>query len=85
MSVGIVTIGLSIADEAVLQIVGLEGFALVVGGADATTLHLALGFAALIPAGIAAGWLANRHIPQKHFDAVVTVLMLVTSAHFCFG
>jgi len=52
---------------------------------DATTLHLALGFAALIPAGIAAGWLANRHIPQKHFDAVVTVLMLVTSAHLCFG
>jgi len=50
---------------------------------DATTLQLALRFAPLIPVGIAAGWLANRHLPQKHFDAVVTALMLVTSAHLC--
>ncbi len=48
---------------------------------DATTLQLALRFAPLIPVGIAAGWLANRHLPQRHFDTVVTVLMLATSAH----
>ena len=40
---GRLQIGLSVEEEAVLQIVGLDGFALVVGGADATTLRF--GFA----------------------------------------
>ena len=39
---GRIGIGLSVADEAVVNLVGLEGFALVFGGADATTLRFGL-------------------------------------------
>ena len=28
-------------------------------------------YAAAVPVGIAAGWWANRHVPQRHFDALV--------------
>ena len=37
-------VGLTVADEAVLNLVGLEGFALVFGGASSTTLHVGAGF-----------------------------------------
>jgi uncharacterized membrane protein YfcA len=46
---------------------------------DAATLALSLRYAAAVPVGIAAGWWANRHIPQRHFDAVVAGLMILTS------
>jgi uncharacterized protein len=46
---------------------------------DAATLALSWRYAAAVPAGIAAGWWANRHVPQRHFDALVAVLMLATS------
>ena len=46
---------------------------------DAATLALSLRYAAAVPAGIAAGWWANRHVPQRHFDALVAVLMIATS------
>jgi len=52
---------------------------------DAGTLALSLRYAAAVPFGIAAGWWANRHLPQKHFDAVVAVLMIVTSIHLLHG
>jgi len=46
---------------------------------DAATLALSLRYAAAVPVGIAAGWWANRRIPQRHFDAVVAGLMILTS------
>jgi uncharacterized membrane protein YfcA len=33
----------------------------------------------MIPLGVFAGWTANRLLPQRHFDVVVYVLLLVTS------
>lgn len=52
---------------------------------DAGTLALSLRYAAAVPFGIAAGWWANRHLPQRHFDTVVAVLMILTSMHLLFG
>jgi len=52
---------------------------------DAGTLALSLRYAAAVPFGIAAGWWANRHLPQRHFDTVVAVLMIVTSIHLLLG
>jgi uncharacterized membrane protein YfcA len=52
---------------------------------DAGTLALSLRYAAAIPVGIAAGWWANRLLPQRHFDNVVAVLMIVTSVHLLLG
>lgn len=49
------------------------------GLVDATTLGLGLRYVAAVPLGIAAGWWANRHIPQRHFDALVAGLMILTS------
>jgi uncharacterized membrane protein YfcA len=46
---------------------------------DTATLALSWRFAAAVPAGIAAGWWANRLVPQRHFDGLVSLLMLVTS------
>jgi hypothetical protein len=46
---------------------------------DAATLALSWRLSAAVPAGIAAGWWANRHVPQRHFDALVAVLMIATS------
>jgi uncharacterized membrane protein YfcA len=46
---------------------------------DAATLALSLRYAAAVPFGIALGWWANRHLPQRHFDAVVAGLMILTS------
>jgi len=46
---------------------------------DAATLALSLRYAAAVPIGIAAGWWANRHIPQRHFDSVVAGLMILSS------
>jgi uncharacterized membrane protein YfcA len=46
---------------------------------DAATLALSWRFAAAVPVGIAAGWWANRHVPQRHFDLLVAVLMIATS------
>jgi uncharacterized membrane protein YfcA len=51
---------------------------------DAATLALSWRFAAAVPAGIAAGWWANRHVPQRHFDALVAVLMIATSLELLF-
>ena len=45
----------------------------------AATLALSWRLAAAVPVGIAAGWWANRHVPQRHFDALVAVLMIATS------
>jgi uncharacterized protein len=45
----------------------------------AATIPLSLRFAAAVPVGIAVGWWANQHVPQKHFDALVALLMIVTS------
>jgi len=28
---------------------------------------------------------ANRHLPQRHFDAVVAALMIATSLHLLLG
>jgi uncharacterized protein len=33
----------------------------------------------MIPLGVFAGWTANRMLPQRHFDVVVYVLLLITS------
>ncbi len=52
---------------------------------DAGTLALSARYAAAVPLGIAAGWWANRHLPQRHFDAVVAALMVVTSLHLVLG
>lgn len=46
---------------------------------DAGTLGLSLRYAAAVPLGIAAGYWANRLLPQRHFDAVVAALMIATS------
>jgi uncharacterized protein len=51
---------------------------------DLGTLALSLRYAAAVPFGIGAGWWANRHLPQRHFDAVVAALMIATSAHLLF-
>jgi uncharacterized membrane protein YfcA len=48
---------------------------------DSATLALSLRYVAAVPLGIAAGWWANRHLPQRHFDAIVAGLMIVTSLH----
>jgi uncharacterized membrane protein YfcA len=45
----------------------------------AATLGLSLRYAAAVPLGIAAGWWATRHVPQKHFDAIIAGLMVLTS------
>lgn len=52
---------------------------------DRNTLLLASRYAVAIPIGIAAGWWANRLLPQRHFDAVVAGLMIVTSLHLLIG
>lgn len=52
---------------------------------DAGTLALSLRYAVAVPIGIAAGWWANRLVPQRHFDTVVAVLMIVTSIHLLVG
>ena len=52
---------------------------------DPATLALSLRYAAAIPLGIAAGWWSNRHLPQRHFEAVVVVLMILTSVHLLVG
>ena len=49
------------------------------GLVDGATLGLSLRYAAAVPVGIALGWWANRHVPQKHFDTIVAVLMIATS------
>ena len=33
----------------------------------------------MLPLGVAAGWAANRLLPQRHFDVAVQVMLLVTS------
>jgi uncharacterized membrane protein YfcA len=48
---------------------------------DGATLALAARYVPAVPLGIAAGWWANRHIPQRHFDAIVAGLMILTSLH----
>ena len=45
------------------------------------TLLLDLRYLACIPAGVAAGWLANRLLPQKAFDWLVYALLALTGAH----
>ena len=35
----------------------------------------------MIPLGVFAGWTANRMLPQRHFDVIVYVLLLVASLH----
>lgn len=45
------------------------------------TLGADLWYLPAIPIGVAAGWLLQRVIPQRRFDVVVYVLLLVTSAH----
>jgi uncharacterized membrane protein YfcA len=46
---------------------------------DASTLGLSMRYAGAVPLGIAAGWWATRHVPQRHFDAIVAGLMVLTS------
>lgn len=55
------------------------------GLVDGSTLGLSLRYAAAIPLGIAAGWWLNRLLPQRHFDAVVAGLMVLTSLHLLLG
>jgi uncharacterized membrane protein YfcA len=55
------------------------------GLVDGSTLALSLRFAPAIPLGIAAGWWLNRLLPQRHFDAVVAGLMVLTSIHLLLG
>lgn len=55
------------------------------GLVDGSTLALSLRYAPAIPLGIAAGWWLNRLLPQRHFDAVVAGLMVLTSLHLLFG
>jgi len=49
------------------------------GLVDVATLGLSLRYVAAIPLGIVVGWWANRHVPQRHFDAIVAGLMILTS------
>jgi hypothetical protein len=35
----------------------------------------------MLPLGVAAGWAINRLLPQRYFDVIVQVLLLVTSVH----
>jgi uncharacterized membrane protein YfcA len=55
------------------------------GLVDPATLALSLRYAPAIPLGIAAGWWSNRHLPQRHFEAVVVVLMILASVHLLVG
>ncbi len=43
------------------------------------TLRMDLKFLPLIPLGVAAGWLANRSLPQKAFDFLVYFLLIATA------
>jgi uncharacterized protein len=45
----------------------------------ADTLRLDLRLLPVIPLGVLAGWVTNRLLPQRHFDIVVQLLLLVTS------
>jgi uncharacterized protein len=47
----------------------------------AETLWLDLRLLPAIPLGIVAGWGISRLLPQKHFDWLVEVLLIVTSLH----
>jgi len=55
------------------------------GLVDRATLALSLRYAAAVPLGIAAGWWLNRLLPQRHFDAVVAGLLILTSLHLLAG
>jgi len=48
------------------------------------TLAQDLRYIPFIPAGVAAGWLANRALPQKAFEYLVYVLLLVTALQLLF-
>ena len=52
---------------------------------DGPTLALSLRYAVAVPLGIAAGWWLNRLLPQRHFDAVVAGLLILTSLHLLAG
>jgi len=52
---------------------------------DAGTLVLSLRYSAAVPVGIAVGWWANRHLPQRHIDAVVAGLVIATSLQLLLG
>jgi uncharacterized protein len=45
------------------------------------TLWLCLRLLPMVPIGILAGWGISRLLPQKHFDWLVQVLLVVTSVH----
>jgi uncharacterized membrane protein YfcA len=51
---------------------------------SAATLPFSLRLAVAVPLGIAAGWWANRRVPQRHFDALVALLMILTSLDLLF-
>jgi uncharacterized membrane protein YfcA len=43
------------------------------------TLRQGVALLPMIPLGVFAGWAANRMLPQRHFDVIVYVLLLMTS------
>jgi uncharacterized membrane protein YfcA len=51
----------------------------------ARTLAMDLRYLALIPVGVAVGWLANRALPQKAFEYLVYVLLIATALQLLLG
>ena len=49
------------------------------------TLLLDVRYLVFIPLGVGAGWLANRALPQKIFEYLVYVLLMVTSLQLLLG
>ena len=49
------------------------------------TLALDARYLVFIPMGVGAGWLANRALPQKVFEYLVYVLLIVTSLQLVLG
>jgi len=45
------------------------------------TLRHDVRYLPMLPLGVAAGWAINRLLPQRYFDVIVQVLLLVTSVH----
>jgi uncharacterized membrane protein YfcA len=45
------------------------------------TLRHDIRYLPMLPLGVAAGWAANRLLPQRYFDVAVQVMLFVTSVH----
>ena len=63
-----------------LNLVKLPPYA-IAGLITRETLLQDLRYLPLVPLGAAVGWAANRVLPQKAFDWLVILMLLVTSIH----